>query len=285
MSRTRIVGKDRAGNAVTVWVKPPGHKDHEISRLAYHAKVAELIREGADKSDRLLLRSEVEGYLRKMGLWTQEDEVQFAKTQNEIREKEVRLRKGGMKLSEARIVALKMGDLRAKLLNLYAKRAQLDSATIESVAENHRFNVLASRCIVGDDGQPYFRDVQEYLDRADEEITVKAATALARIVHGFDEKFAENLFETQWLKKYGFMNDDGRLTDRNGNLVDREGRRVNAMGRFVDEKGELIDLYGNRVDENGELIIEAQPFIDDETGEPVSDKPAPKRRGRKKRVA
>ena len=224
--------------------------------------------------------SEVEGYLTKMGIWTKEDQVAYNRIQADIRSNEIALRSGGMKLSEARRMALSMSDLRGKLLGLYAKRSQLDGTTVEATAENHKFNFLVTRCVVKENGHPYFADVDEYMARASEEITVLAATALARIVYGYNENFAEKLFESQWLRKYHFMDEQGRLTDREGHLVDRAGRRINEQGRYINEAGELVDREGNRVDANGDLLIEAKPFIDDATGEEVAEKEASKIRPR-----
>src|SRR5207249_4063362 len=138
-------GKDFAGNNVALYVSAPGHRDHQLAQLQYNMKVAELIREGAGKPDRLLLRSEVEGYLGKMGIWTKEDQIAYNRIQADIRSNEIAIRKGGMKLSEARLLALSMSDLRGKLLGLYAKRSQLDGTTIEATAENHKFNFLVTR--------------------------------------------------------------------------------------------------------------------------------------------
>src|SRR6476619_3563150 len=89
MKREPVKGKDFAGNDVSLYVTAPGHKDHQLAQLQYNMKVAELIRDGAGKSDRLLMRSEIEGYLTKMGIWTKEDQIAYNRIQADIRSNEI----------------------------------------------------------------------------------------------------------------------------------------------------------------------------------------------------
>lgn len=276
MSREIVKGLDAAGKEVELAIVPPSHKVTQDAQLVYNLKVASLVRQGAKGGERLLLRSEVERHMEEMGIWTVEDRNRFRRLQNDIHVLEVVLRKGGMKLSEGRSIALRMMDFRAELLALYAKRAQLDSATIEAVAENHRFNYLVSQCALrADTGATFFADLDDYLDRASEPVAVQVAMTLAKMLYGYNDKFAESAYESQWLKKFKLADDQGRLTDRQGRLVDREGRLVNEMGRYVDEQGNLIDREGNRVDENGDLLIESAPFTEDD-GTPIETvAPAP----------
>lgn len=122
------------------------------------------------------------------------------------------------------MLALHVADLRSKLLELYAKRSQLDGTTIEAVAENHKFDFLVSQCVVhADTGGPYFADLADYVARKDEPVAAKAAAKLAQMVYGYDAEYLDKLPEQQWLKQYGFVNAEGRLTNRKGQLVDRDG--------------------------------------------------------------
>lgn len=286
--RELVKGQNLAGQEVEVAVVRPGNKVMQEAQLQYNLKVANLIRDGR-KGDRLLLRSELEKHLEDLGVWSKEDSMQYLRIQHEISTCLLALRQGGMKLSEGRSLALHAGELRGKLLELYAKRSQLDGATIEAVAENHKFDFLVSRCVVdATTGATFFKDLEDYIARKDEPIAAKAATKLAQMLYGYNEEYVNTLPEQQWLREYGFVNTDGRLTNRKGELVDREGRRVNEDGQYIDGKGNVVNADGKPIDQEGNPVVDTQPFVDDETGalvlvgaEPAAE-PAPRKRRKKK---
>lgn len=252
---------------IEICVIHPNHKMIQEANLVYNMKVASCIREGKGTNERLLLRAEVEDYLVKNNIWSNDDKINMEQLGMRVRACELLLRKGGLKLSEGRQIAIEMSERRNQMLQLYTKRQQLDSATIESVAENHRFNFLASKCICyGETEKPYFKDLTEYLDRSFETVAVEGAAKLAKMLYGLEDNIHSNLFEIKWLKKAGFVNNDGKFTDRGGKLTDKDGRHINEDGRYINEESNLIDKSGNPVDAKGDFVVEAKPFIDDETG-------------------
>lgn len=252
---------------VEICVVSPSHKMIQDANLIYNIKVASCIRDGQVSGERLLLRAEVEDYLSKTGVWSNADKLQLEQMGMQVRAIELILRKGGLKISEGRQLAIEMNELRGQMLQLYAKRQQLDSATIESVAENHRFNFLASKCILNKlTEKQYYKDINDYLNRSHETVAMEGAKKLAKIVYGLEDNIRNSLFEIKWLKKAGFINEDGKYTDRNGKLTDKDGRHINEDGRYINEEGNLIDRSGNLVDNKGDFTVEFKPFIDDETG-------------------
>jgi hypothetical protein len=72
------------------------------------------------------------------------------------------------------------------------------------------------------------------------------------------------------LLKYGFVDKDLHLIDHKGRKVDRKGRLVNNEGFFIDENNNRTDGEGRPIDEQGNYIVEASPFLDDETGDPIT---------------
>lgn len=240
--------------------------------MAYNLRMAELMRRGSQNpSQRLMLRAELEEYLAKMGVWTLRDQAEVEKLALEIRAHELMLKKGGIKVSEGRALALEMAEKRQLILEKHQKRLQFDSATIESQAENFRFEFLLVKCLVSaDTGKPFLRNHDEYIERQDERAIVDCAGALANMVYGVDDSVQKNMFEMKWLKDAGMINDDGRYTRPDGTIVDRNGRLINEDGRYIDREGNLIDTFGRPVDEHGNLLVDdSKPFIDDETGETV----------------
>lgn len=274
MDRKReiVKGKNLGGKDVEVAVLRPSNKVMQDAQLQYNLRMASLIRQGVNGGERLLLRHELDKHLEQLGIWTREDAAKYLKLNAEINTCVTALRQGGVTLSEGRSLALHIGDLRNQLLELYSKRSQLDGTTIEAVAENHKFDFLVSQCVVhADTGALYFAEVDDYVTRKDEPVAVEAAGKLAQMLYGYDDEYLDKLPEAQWMKKYGFANETGRLTNRNGQLVDRDGKLVNERGEWIDEEGHRVDYLGRRIDENGELIIETKPFIDEETGKKVLD--------------
>jgi hypothetical protein len=266
-----LLAKSEDGVDVEIYVISPTHKIIQDASLIYNMKVASLIRGGKNVNERLLLRAEVEEYLEKFNIWTNEDRLRMEQLGLRIRSIELLMKKGGIKLSEGRQLTIETGRLREQMLQLYNKRQQLDSATIESVAENHRFNFLISQCVFKKSTeQPYYGSFTDYLNRSFEQVAITGAKKLAEMLYGLSDNIKDTLFENKWLKKAGFVNDDGKYIDKQGRLTDIDGRRINENGRFIDEEGNLVDKHGNSVDQSGDfLVVESQPFIDDETGNAV----------------
>lgn len=266
-----FVDKDINGNDVSFVVIYPGHKAIQDANLQYNYKMSKLIREAIKGEERLLIRSELEDHLTKIGVWTKEDSLKMEQLANRIRASELLMRRGGIKKSEGKQIAIEMSNLRNEMLKLYQKRQQFDSITAESVAENHRFNFLVSKCIrVESTNEPYFKNLDDYFERASESVAINGAKILSRMIYGLQDDIKSTLFEIQWLKSAGFVDEAGRYIDSSCHLTDKDGRKINEHGRYINEDGQFIDKNGNPVDEKGDYFVcEPKPFIDDKTGEPV----------------
>lgn len=250
----------------------PTNKLNQEANMAYNLKMSELIRKGSqNNSNRLLLRSELEDYLVKMGIWTLQDTLDVENWALEIRVHELMLKKGGIKLSEGKALALQMAEKRQLIMEKHARRQQFDSATIESHAENFRFEFLLVRCLVfSDTGNNFLKNHSDYIERQDETAIIDGAKTLANIVYGLDDNIHKNMFEMKWLRDAGMIDDDGRYINQGGSNTDKYGRKVNVDGRYINEDGQTVDTFNRPVDENGNLLVEiSEPFIDDETGEPI----------------
>lgn len=270
--RTIVETVDEEGKPLKLAVLRPANRVVQEANMAYNLRMAELIRNGAkDESKRLLLRNELEKYLLDMGLWGKKDSLEVEKLATEIRAYELALKKGGIKLSEARVIAIEMAEKRQLILGKYAARQQYDSATVESQAENFRFEFLLVKCLVfADTGKPFMNNNSEYIDRQDEIAVVSGAKTLANMVYGLDENMHKNMFEMKWLRDAGMIDDDGRYLDDKGDFIDKDGRHLNKDGRYINDEGEMVDTFGRHVDDQGNLLIDSsKPFIDDNTGKEV----------------
>ncbi len=261
---------DIDGKPMKLAVMRPGNRIGQEANMAYSLRMASLIRKGSQNSaDRLLLRAELEEYLEKTGVWTIKDALEVEKLALEIRAHELLLKKGGMTNMEGRDLAIRMAAKRQLIMEKHAKRQQFDSTTVESQAENFRFEFLLVNCLVFEEGGAKFlKNHDEYVDRQDETAVVDGAKTLANMIYGLDADVQNHMFEMRWLKDAKFIDEDGRYITKDGNLTDQGGRRVNAEGRYINEAGEMVDTFGRLVDEHGNLLVEvSKPFTDSETGE------------------
>lgn len=263
---------DVDGKELQLAVMRPTNKINQEANMAYNLKMASLIRSGSQNpANRLLLRAELEEYLTKMGIWTLGDALDVEKLALEIRAQELMLKKGGIKLSEGRALAIQMAENRQLIMEKHAKRQAFDSATVESQAENFRFEFLLVKCFVSvDTGAPILKNHAEYVDRQDETALIDGAKALANMVYGLETNMHESMFEMKWLKDAGMIDDKGRYVRNDGTMTDRDGKLVNKEGRYIDKEGQMVDTFGRPVDDKGNLLVDvSKPFIDDESGEEV----------------
>jgi len=261
---------DVDGKPLKLAIIRPGNRIGQEANMAYNLRMASLIRKGSQNSgNRLLLRAELEEYLEKTGVWTLKDALDVEKLALEIRAHELMLKKGGMTNLEGRDLAIQMASKRQLIMEKHAKRQQFDSTTVESQAENFRFEFLLVNCLVFEEsGAKFLKNHDEYVERQDEAAVVDGAKTLANMIYGLDANIHDHMFEMKWLKEAKFVDDDGRYITKDGDMTDQGGRRVNRDGRYINEAGEMVDTFGRLVDEHGNLLVEvSKPFTDSETGE------------------
>lgn len=248
---------------VALVVRSPSLSDQREGQKAYNQAFTDAIKSNA------VVRAKLDDVLEEQGLWNKEKQAKFTELQQQILDGEKRLAKGGFSLKEAKNLALEMKKTRDEIRELISVRTSLDNHSAEGQADNARFNYLVSACVVyKDNNEKYFKNLEDYINRADDPAALLGAQKLANMIYGLDNNFEKNLPENKFLQKFKFVDDKLRLIDKNGRLVDSEGRLVDAEGRFIDEAGNYVDKFGNRVDKDGEYVVEFQPFLD-EDGNPV----------------
>lgn len=244
-------------------VRSPSLNDQREAQKVYNQAFTDAIK------SKSVVRAKLDDLLEDQGLWNDEKQAKFTSLQKELLEGEKKLAKGGFSLNEAKDLAVKMKSVRDEIRDLISVRTSLDNHSAEGQADNARFNYLVSVCVVyNDTKQPYFKNLEDYLNRSTDQVAILGAQNLANMLYGLDNDYESNLPENKFLKKYKFVDDKLRLIDKKGRLIDGEGRLVDERGRFIDEEGNFIDKFGNRVDADGEYVVEQQPFLD-ENGQPV----------------
>lgn len=209
-----------------------------------------------DGAAAFILRSQLNDYLAKAGVYTEQDIEDLGAFADRIKELEDILSKGGKKKSEGKTAAIELKRLRIAMYSLLLKQAEYDKNTVEHYAENARMDYLITKCVTFEGGGAIFKNVEDYEnDEVMQRALVEPIRELAAIVSSYDPDFEKNLPENKFLIKYGFANEDLRL--------------VNKDGQLVDENGNLVDEDGNKI--NKEVKVdEFVEFFDDDELEPVA---------------
>lgn len=259
------------GVAVELAVLRPNPRQQQEGTLVYNRAYREAI-EAKNGKPGSLLRQEVDRYMRERNLWDDEKQAEFERLNASLLEGEKKLAKKRIKLSEAKSVAIQMRIDRAVLRDLLAVRNSIDETTAEAYATNARFNYFVSVCTVySNTNDPYFQDLDDYLDKSGEPEGVRAANNLAMLIYGVDEQFERSLPENKFLLRFKFVDEKLRLVNKDGELVDVTGRRIDEMGRYLNEKGEFVDSRGERVDADGDYVGDEDACFLDDDGNPVRE--------------
>ena len=256
--KTEISGVDKE-----FLVRSPTLENQREAQKVYNQAFTDAIK------SKSVVRAKLDDLLEDQGLWNAEKQAEFSTLQKKLLDGEKKLAKGGFSLNEAKDLAIEMKGFRDKIRDLISVRTSLDNHSAEGQADNSRFNYLVSVCVVyNDTKQPYFSNMEEYLNKSTDKVAILGAQNLANMLYGLDNDYESNLPENKFLKKYKFIDDKLRLVDKKGRLIDAESRLVDENGRFIDDSGNFVDKFGNRVNDDGEYVVEAQPFLDDD-GKPI----------------
>jgi hypothetical protein len=276
-----VKGLDNDENEVVVVVKKPTAQDYNKSQIAYNKAFREALDSGA------LLRQKLTDYMKEQGIWDEKKEKQYEDLVDKISEMEDALKGGGIRLSEAKDIALKLKQKREEFRDLLSERNSLDNNSAEGQSDNARFTSLVSTCVFDASGNnPKFADIKAYEAQSDQPWAVEAASELANMLYNVDPNYDKNLEENKFLQEFNFIDEDLRLINDEGHLTDVDGRLINEEGRFiayrteegkkskdadevyfVNREGEEVVLVTNKDDEEEWVKLslkERKPFLDDE---------------------
>tara|TARA_R110000824_G_scaffold388762_1_gene584461 strand:+ start:6433 stop:7353 length:921 start_codon:yes stop_codon:yes gene_type:complete len=245
----------------------PTSKYTEDATMEYNRVFSKALQNGA------LLRERLDQFMRQQKLWDDDREAQYTDLLTQINDREKKLSQGGIKLSEAKDIALEMRGVRAALQALISQRNALDVNTAQGQAENARFNFLLAACLVyNESGERIYSSVEDYSEKQAEgdTIGVVGAEYFANMYFGLEKDYEKKLPENKFLQEYKFVNDELQLINKEGLTVDWEGKLVDEYGKYVNEEGDYVDYEGNPLSEEGLYDFEAKPFLDEE-GNPIVD--------------
>jgi hypothetical protein len=260
----RIVKVDIGGNEVELYIRNPTFKDKKEAKRVYNSVLSDALNCGAP------LRAKLPDILRKQQLWDDDKDEQYEKLSGELLDAEEKIYKGGIKLSDARKLAIRIREIRAEMRMLLLPQASVVSLTAEAQAEDEEMNYLVAKCTVyNTNKKQFFSGYEDYSNRNNELAAIAVATRFAEIYRGLlDDE--ESLPEIQFLKKYKFVDENLRLVNKEGHFIDGDENLINEFGQKVklDENGNdiLIDDIGDPI----ETDINPMPFLDEE-GNPFID--------------
>ena len=245
-----------------------------------------------------MLRQQVDTHLKDRNIWNEKLQAEYDAVQSEVIEKTQRLERGGIKLSEARDLAIEISEQRQQLVSMLVDRSDIDNLTCEGQADNERFNFLFANCLVyNDTGEKVYPDgLEDYMKNTSTDVATKGATEFYYLMSN-SESLDDQLPENRFLKKFNFVDDDMRFLERGTDrLITKEGKYIDENGFYIayndDGTTYHVDTDGNRVEDRVSSEDEPLPFLDDDgnpldtEGNPVvlEEKPKPKRKRRTKKV-
>jgi hypothetical protein len=224
------------------------------------------------------LRSELNKILRDRGKWSAEQEAELTALDKRIDDADKKIAAGGIKLKEAKDLALRMREMRFQRRVLLAEHSLLDKKTVEGQSEDMAFNYLVYCGLVyNDTDKRVFDSWEEFLNESESVLAIRAGNVLAGLLYGVGTDAEKKLPENEFLLEFGFCNKDLKLVNKDGHLVDREGRLINEEGFYVDKDGSRVDIDGVPLDKDGNYKLERKPFLDDDGKEIIKkEKSSPK---------
>ena len=241
--------------------------------------------------DGIMTKKELEKFMKEQGIWDDGKDEEQRKIVQEISDLEKKLYVGGphknskLRASEGKDIAIKMRIKRNELRDLISERMSLEQNTAESISDNTRFDFLVANCTYYENGNKVYTSLDDYKEKADNEIGFVAATALASMLYSVDKDFEAKLPENKFLKMFHFVDDNLSLVNDKGETVDLDGRRIDKNGFYINEEGQRVDKDGNILDENGNYVPTLK-YVDDKDNElnldgTASEETEEPKRGRK----
>ena len=220
-------------------------------------------------ADGIMTKQQLDNFMKDNKIWSEQKEKDQENLVNEIRNLTKDLLQGQArrkrKASEGKDLALDIKQKRFELQSLISEKISLESNSAESLADNDKFDYLVAECTCYEDGKKVYKDVDDYSERADEEIAFASASQLAQMLYSLDKNFEAQLPENQFLKKYDYVNSDYELVDTYGKRVSIDGKNIDENGFYVNDKNQRVDADGNLLDEDGNLAFVAQYESDSKT--------------------
>lgn len=208
--------------------------------------------------DGVLTKKEMLNKMKERGVWDEKKDEEEKSLGRQLAELEKKLYHGDgkkkPKLSEGRDIAIQIRRKRMEMRNLLTEKIQLEENTADNLADNARFDYIVASCTYYKNGQPVYKDFDDYNGKSADELAFSAASKLSQMLYNLDSSFEKSLPENRFLSKFNLVNEKLSLVDPNNpdHLIDTEGKRIDEDGYYLDDDGNRIDREGNRLNKDGE---------------------------------
>ena len=247
------VDDSKDSRKVKIVVKKPNAIVNNQASATYNKWLHTYMRDG------IMTKAELDKFMQERGIWSKEKDEKEKSLAHTIRNLSKDLYqgvKGRRKASEGKRIAVEIKKARSELQQLIAEKIGLEQNTAESLADNMKFDFLVAQCTYKANGkEKVYSSLEDYSDKADENIAFAAAAILAQMLYAIDPNFEADLPENQFLKKFNYVDDNFNLVDSEGHTVTADGKMIDEYGFYVNAKGDKVDAEGNLVDDKGNFIM------------------------------
>tara|TARA_R110000751_G_C13667999_1_gene469936 strand:+ start:52 stop:909 length:858 start_codon:yes stop_codon:yes gene_type:complete len=276
----RFTTKNKEDEDLELVVKSPTNKQLLESEKVYKRAFRQALEHGA------ILRKKLGMYMQEQEIWTAKQEAEYMSVIKEINLLDYQLNTGKssegnkLKLSEAKEIALTLKDKRVEFRDLISERQEMDHLTAEGQADTERFSNLVFACTFDFLTQkPFYKDMDDYLEKANDTASVDAAKHVGSVVYEVDPNYENDLTENKFLRRFKFSDDENRLVDSEGKHVDREGKAVDGEGYVLNEDGKRVNINDLPVLKDEETVEKVE--FEDDLGVLSSEEAEPPKKRKK----
>lgn len=169
----------------------------------YHIAFTELMQRG------VLPKATLERIMSEKGIWTEDQEKLLVELQTKLASLQIDLDKAETH-EKGLVLAKDMGDLRNQCLRLIEVKSAVFVNSCESLADSVRRDAyIAYALVYADTGKPVFKNYQEFVSRADEQVVLDARrVVLEESIKAFQNSVS-GLPELAYIKRV-----EGEMTEQ-----------------------------------------------------------------------
>lgn len=204
------------------YVRMPNQKDINEGDLVYKTKYSEALRYGA------LSAAEAQKILDEREIWTKGDDVTVQELFFKLHEFGDKLMKTD-KFAVAANIIYEMEKVRTDILRLNMRKNNILDNTAEAYADDHRLQFYCVVCSFHEDDNQIFKDIHDYLDRAQEEIATVVMTKTIHLIANDGKDFRSEWPEFKWRIEKGLIDDElNPIQEKMDEFVKRAAKEIEA---------------------------------------------------------
>ena len=204
------------------FVRMPTQKDINEGDLVYKTKYSEALRYGA------LSAAEAQKIIAERDIWTRQDDL-------DVQELFMQLHALGDELMKTEKFALaantiyEMEKVRTDILRLNMRKNNVLDNTAEAYADDHRLQFYCVACAFHKDGSQIFQNIDEYLERASEDIAATCMTKIIHLIANEGKDFRAEWPEFKWRVEKGLVDENlNPIQERMDEFITQASKELEA---------------------------------------------------------